>query len=111
MKYPCPHCSTVPQNRGTLRKHVMGGAAYGGHELTSAEADAIVARIESGSSAPNPRLPSPSTPLLIRRAGAAVREKHERSVRLLEETQAVHAVLAEYERAIGHPVYLRPTAN
>lgn len=36
---------------------------------------------------------------------------HWRSLELLEQTSAVHQTLSRYEHAMGHPVYLRPTAR
>jgi hypothetical protein len=40
-----------------------------------------------------------------------LRRGHWHSLELLEDTRAVVTTLERYERAIGHPVYLRPTNN
>jgi hypothetical protein len=50
-------------------------------------------------------VPNPSSPTQLLNRG------HWRSLELLESTQAVLDTLARYEQAIGHPVYLRPTAK
>ncbi len=46
-------------------------------------------------------------PLVI--SGLLLQTGHWRSLRLLEDAPGVRETLALYERAIGHPVYLRPT--
>ena len=114
MKYSCPHCSTVASGAHNLRTHVMGSTLRGGHELSRRAAEKIVAHIESGAS-------TLSTFLAI--AGAATSEPsrelcgsglllgagHWSSLVLLEDAGGVRDTLNIYKRAIGHPVYLRPT--
>ena len=114
MKYPCPHCSTVASRAHNLRTHVMGSRLRGGHELSRPSAEEIVARIESGAAPLNASLgtavvgaQAPSRAL--HKSGSLLRAGHWASLALLEHTPAVRETLNAYERAIGHPVYLRPT--
>ncbi len=114
MKYPCPHCSTVASRAYNLRTHLMGSRPRGGHELSRASAEEIVAHIESGGATSKTPLATadataqaPSREL--RRSGPLLRRGHWSSLALLEDARAVRGTLTAYESAIGHPVYLRPT--
>jgi hypothetical protein len=105
MKYPCPHCSTVASYAHNLRTHLKGSRPRG-HELSLSQADAAIARIESGEVPSTEARPATR---VVRRGGQVLRTGHWASLALLEDTRAARATLVAYERAIGHPVYLRPT--
>jgi len=92
----------------------MGTRPFGGHELSAAEAEAVIARVENRTLSGGPPLPvvaTPPVPPLVRRGAPVVRTGHWRSLELLENTGGVLETLAMYEDATGHPVYLRPTAQ
>jgi|GEM_PF-398448 len=112
MSYPCPYCSKVPTSARNLRRHLSGTRPYGGHELSEGEADAVIARVEGravGGDAPLPGVATRPSPPVVRRDASFVRAGHRRSLELLENTGGAVETLAMYERATGHPVYLRPT--
>lgn len=107
----CPHCGIIATYPYNLRKHLMGTVTYGGHGLSEEEANRTVSAASSASrrEGVNPPLAAPAQPAVIRRGAAAIRSGHKASLALLENTNAIRETLARYERATGHPVYLRPT--
>jgi hypothetical protein len=113
VNYPCPYCSTTASRAHNLRKHLMGQRSYGGHEISLEAARHIIENIGSKSPANAPPLPpeAPSRQPIVSSATPLLNRGHWRSLELLGRTQAVHETLALYEQAIGHAVYLRPTAK
>ena len=114
MSFQCPHCSTNTMRAHNLRTHLMGSRPYGGHELSRAGADALIEAITAGVPSANPlQTPAPANPPrpapAVPPPGPLLRDGHWRSLELLEDTRGVREALAAYERATGHPVYLRPT--
>jgi hypothetical protein len=107
VKYQCPHCSTIGTYRNNLRTHLVGNPP--GHRLSRADADAIIVAIEAGGTMPITGPAATRAVPVVRRAGPVVRQGHLRSLALLEDTRTARRVLDDYEGAIGHPVYLRPT--
>jgi hypothetical protein len=92
----------------------MDSRLRGGHDLSRRAAEEIVASIERAASISDTFVPIPvATPRGalgdLRATGSLLRAGHWSSLALLEDARAVHATLAAYTRAIGHPVYLRPT--
>jgi hypothetical protein len=113
MSFPCPYCSKTPTYASNLRKHLMGTLPYGGHKLSAEAADVIITSICTKSpaqAAPLPMLPASPRPIESS-AAPLLNRGHWHSLELLENTPAVLDTLARYEQAIGHPVYLRPTAK
>lgn len=116
MRYPCPYCSTMASRAHNLRRHLMGGRSNGGHEVSDEAAALIITNISSqrpekeGALRP-PALPPALLPTTSISAAPLLNRGHWHSLELLENTPAMLETLARYEQAIGHPVYLRPTAK
>jgi hypothetical protein len=116
VRYPCPYCSTTANRAHNLRTHLMGGRPHGGHEISDEAAALIITNIsrqKPENDAPlrppvQPTAPLPTAPIS---AAPLLNRGHWHSLELLENTPAVLETLARYEQAIGHPVYLRPTAK
>jgi hypothetical protein len=116
LRYPCPYCSTTASHAHNLRTHLMGRRFRGGHEVTDEAAAVIITNISMKSPAKAAPLRPPAQPSLPRpttsnAATPLLNNGHWHSLELLENTPAVLETLARYEQAIGHPVYLRPTAK
>jgi hypothetical protein len=113
MSYLCPYCSTLTTYESGLRRHLSGKRSHDGHEFSAADAAIVVARVAKTPAAKSSAAPGDTatrSPLqAVKGIVPAVRRGHWRSVELLENTQGARDTLAMYERATGHPVYLRPT--
>ena len=122
MPFKCPHCSTVGTYEHNLRKHLMGRANYGGHEMSREEADAVILAIDTGYALPStlPRAAA-SRSVAVSTSSAAsrnptpsgsarpIRPGHRRALTQLQDTKAAQQTLRLYDDAIGNPVYLRVT--
>jgi hypothetical protein len=84
-----------------------------GHELSEEGVAVIIGSIEAVGPGVRRAVPvQPPSPTPIESSPASLlRSGHWRSLELLENTEAVLDTLARYEQALGHPVYLRPTAK
>jgi len=94
----------------------MGGRSHGGHEISDDDANVILANLskqtpENDAPVLTPAQPPSPPPATSSAEPPLLNRGHWHSLELLEDTPAVLQTLARYEQALGHPVYLRPTAK